>query len=254
VTVDTTGGSGTFTDWLVSNVQNWVEGTVTTYSGTSLTVSVDVTSGTGTFADWLVYGFAWEQPVKALASGVHDGTYRFVPQIMSPSTATPLLPVEGNQWYQNDTNLLFIYDGAAWVQMAAISGWTAWTPTTSGLTLGTGGTITGAYNRVGKRVEFYLRIVLGTSPAYTATTTFSVPTGTPAMAPTVEIVGTRSSARWRWFPIVVSGSATVQLGYPAAGWATAATAGQLTGTMNVAGYATATANDVLDISGWYVTT
>jgi hypothetical protein len=254
VTVDTTGGSGTFTDWLVSNVQNWVEGTVTTYSGTSLTVSVDVTSGAGTFTDWLVYGFAWEQPVKALASGVHDGTYRFVPQIMSPSTATPSLPVEGNQWYQPDTNLLFIYDGAAWVQMAATSGWTAWTPTWTGLTLGTGGTNVGAYNRIGKKVEFYLRIVLGTAPAYLATTTFSVPIGTPAMAPVVSITGTRSTTRWQWFPIVVSGSTTVQLGYPAAGWATAATGGQLTGSLNVAGYSTATSGDVLDISGWYVTT
>jgi hypothetical protein len=254
VTVDTTGGSGTFTDWLVSNVQNWMEGTATAYSGTSLTVSVDATSGVGTFTDWMIYGFAWEQPVKALASGVHDGTYRFVPQIISPSTATPLLPVDGTQWFQPDTNRLFIYDGSAWVQMAATGGWTAWTPTWTGLTVGTGGTNVGAYNRIGKKVEFYLRVVLGTTPAYLATTTFPVPVGTPAMAPVVDIIGTRGAARWQWFPIVVSGSTTVQLGYPAAGWATAATGGQLTGTMNVAGYATATAGDVLDISGWYVTT
>lgn len=118
VTVDTTGGSGTFTDWLVSNVQNYMEGAITSYTTTSLVVTVDATSGAGTLADWLIYGPAWEQPVKALASGVHDGTYRFVPQIIAPSTATPLLPVEGSLWYQTDTNRLSNYDGAAWQRIA----------------------------------------------------------------------------------------------------------------------------------------
>ena len=165
-----------------------------------------------------------------------------------------IVAVEGQQCYVTDEDRYYAYTGSAWVMYGTPLGWVSWTPTWTGLTLGTSGTNVGAYCQTGKKVEFYLRIVLGTSPAYAATTSFAVPTGTPAMAPNVTITGTRSSARWIWFPIVVSGSATVQLGYPAAGWATAATAGQLTGTMNVAGYATATASDVLDISGWYVTT
>lgn len=248
VTVDTTGGSGTFTDWLVSNVQNWVEGTVTTYSGTSLTVLVDVTSGAGTFTDWLVYGFAWEQPVKALASGVHDGTYRFVPQIVSPSTATPLLPVEGNQWWQTDTNLLFIYDGAAWVQMAATSGWTAWTPTWTGLTIGTGGTNVGAYSRIGKKVEFYLKVVLGTAPSW-ASLTLTLPVGVMASRVNALAILQRGSSPYQWFLYGNTGGSTALVINPSTSWATAATAGGTTNSLFAAA-----ASDILDISGWYVTT
>ena len=118
VTVDTTGGSGTYTDWLVSNVRNYMEGAITSYTGTSLVVSVDATSGSGTYADWLIYGPAWEQFVKAETAGVHDGTYRYAPTTISPSTATPLLPTLGTLWYQTDTKRLLEYDGTTWQRIS----------------------------------------------------------------------------------------------------------------------------------------
>jgi len=255
VTVDTTGGSGTFTDWLVSNVQNYMEGAITSYTTTSLVVTVDATSGAGTLADWLIYGPAWEQPVKALASGVHDGTYRFVPQILAPSTATPLLPVEGNQWFQTDTGLLFIYDGSAWVQMAAPGAWTSWTPTYTGITQGTGAVNTGAYTRNGKLVQFYASLTLGTSPLYASAIYINLPVGTTASRVNGQVIANRTTAFYSWFLMGGAGVTQAQISVPGTGYVTAATAGAVSGTFNTpAGILVAAAGDKLDFTGWYVTT
>jgi hypothetical protein len=201
-----------------------------------MSLIADVTAGNPVSASW--------------GNALRDGSIMRV----TAAEVASIVAVEGQLIYVTDEDRYKAYNGSAWVMYGTPLGWVSWTPTWTGLTLGSGGTNVGAYLQTGRKVEFYLRIVLGTSPLYASTTSFAVPTGTPAMAPAVKITGTRSAARWQWFPIVVSGSTTVQLGYPAAGWATAATGGQLTGTLNVAGYATATAADVLDISGWYVTT
>jgi hypothetical protein len=46
--------------------------------------------------------------------------------------------------------------------------WTAYTPTLTGFTLGTGGTMTARYTKLGKTVHGYVNITLGTSFTLTA--------------------------------------------------------------------------------------
>lgn len=196
----------------------------------------DVTAGNPVSASW--------------GNSVRDGS---IMQVTAAEQAS-IVGVEGQQCYVTDEDRYYAYTGAAWVMYGTPLGWVSWTPTWTGLTIGTGGTNVGAYCQTGRKVEFYLKLTLGTSPAYAALVSFAVPTGTPAGEINAAVIGTRAAARWSWFIISTSGSTAAQIGYPAAGWATAATAGQLSGTMNVAGYATATAADVLQISGWYVTT
>jgi hypothetical protein len=43
------------------------------------------------------------------------------------------------------------------------NGWTAYTPTLTGITLGTGGTMTARYTKIGKTVHGYVNITFGTS-------------------------------------------------------------------------------------------
>lgn len=196
----------------------------------------DVTAGNPVSASW--------------GNSIRDGSCM---QVTAAEKAS-IVAVEGQQCYVTDEDRYYAYDGTAWVMYGAPGAWVSWTPTWTGLTIGSGGTNVGAYCQTGKKVEFYLKLTLGTSPAYASLVSFAVPVGTPAGDINAAVIGTRSTTRWSWFIISTSGSTAAQIGYPASGWATAATAGQLTGTMNVAGYATATASDVLQISGWYVTT
>ena len=53
--------------------------------------------------------------------------------------------------------------------------WTAYTPTTTGLTL-TSGALAGGWNRVGHTVDFFCSFTLGASSAVTASPTFTLPT------------------------------------------------------------------------------
>ncbi|GEA79929.1 hypothetical protein [Cellulomonas uda] len=57
--------------------------------------------------------------------------------------------------------------------------WTAYTPTVTGLALGTGGTVTGRYSRVGRRVRGRVEIVLGTGFAFSGDLQVTLPV-TPA--------------------------------------------------------------------------
>jgi hypothetical protein len=80
-----------------------------------------------------------------------------------------------------------VYDGTAWQELASAqtdltaysttaqmdtaigaNGWTAYTPTLTGFTLGTGGTMTARYTKIGKTVHGYVNITLGTSFTLTA--------------------------------------------------------------------------------------
>lgn len=53
--------------------------------------------------------------------------------------------------------------------------WTAYTPTTAGVTLGTGGTITGAYMQVGKTIHYRVTMTLGTGGLLTGTGFIGLP-------------------------------------------------------------------------------
>lgn len=53
--------------------------------------------------------------------------------------------------------------------------WGTWTPTIGGITLGTGSTTTARYNQVGKTIDFFAQITLGTSGVLTGSATISLP-------------------------------------------------------------------------------
>lgn len=53
--------------------------------------------------------------------------------------------------------------------------WTSYTPSTSNITLGTGGTAVGAYHRIGKTIMFRAKVTLGTSGALTGNPSISLP-------------------------------------------------------------------------------
>lgn len=56
--------------------------------------------------------------------------------------------------------------------------WGTWTPTLSGFTLGTGSNTVARYNRVGKTIDFFLQVTLGTGGAVTGSITFTLPVTT----------------------------------------------------------------------------
>lgn len=120
ILVDTIAGSGTYASWTITPQLPFVEG-VATYTSTTLTITVDSVSGAGTFADWQLYAAGWEQPVKALTSGTYDNVYRYVPTAVSPSTLSPALPQRGSMWYQTDTDRFLQYNGTAWQRIASNS-------------------------------------------------------------------------------------------------------------------------------------
>jgi hypothetical protein len=118
VNVDATGGSGTIAVWTVAPTVVSMEGVFASYAAGVLTITVDTTVGAGTFTDWLIYAPSWEQPVKSSLTGAYDGTYRYVPTAVSPSTVSPPLPFKGSMWYQTDTTRLLEHDGSAWQRIS----------------------------------------------------------------------------------------------------------------------------------------
>jgi hypothetical protein len=58
--------------------------------------------------------------------------------------------------------------------------WTAYSPTLTNVTLGTGGAISAAYARIGRTILFRIRIVLGTGGALTGTMTATLPVAATA--------------------------------------------------------------------------
>lgn len=67
-------------------------------------------------------------------------------------------------------------------QMKGMGAWTSFTPSWTGLTLGTGATNTGSYCQIGKTVHFRVSVTLGTSP--------SVSGSPPVLTLPVSIVAT----------------------------------------------------------------
>lgn len=110
------------------------------------------------------------------ASGVTTGNH-----VLNRSRLNPLLHTivvanqterdnlsafEGLEVYRSDTDATEIYDGSAWLSFD--SKWQSFTPTwkqgtTNWSSLGTGATNIGKYKRSGKQVDFYAKLILGTS-------------------------------------------------------------------------------------------
>lgn len=84
-------------------------------------------------------------------------------------------PVEGMVAYLEDTNTYTFYNGSAWNDLLWGDAWVAYTPTLSNITLGSGGTSSFFYQRVGKMVNVRGRITLGTSGALSGVATFTLP-------------------------------------------------------------------------------
>lgn len=80
------------------NSANWMEGVVTSYSGSTLTINVDLTSGSGTVASWLI-NIAGERGATGAAGAVGDDAgfeYQF-------NTATSGDPGAGKFRFNNAT-------------------------------------------------------------------------------------------------------------------------------------------------------
>lgn len=81
-----------------------------------------------------------------------------------PSTFVALATLTASQLNQIRNSLKAIGDP-----------WTSYTPTTTNITLGTGGTATGAYVEAGKLIHFRVKVVLGTGGALTGSPTVTLP-------------------------------------------------------------------------------
>jgi hypothetical protein len=81
---------------------------------------------------------------------------------------------EGMVVYLQDTNLLYVYDGAAWNIVSNTAAWTSYTPTTTNITIGNG-TWASSYIQIGKTVHLKVRFTLGSTSAITGAATFSLP-------------------------------------------------------------------------------
>lgn len=122
-------------------------------------------------------GTTWQPYVKAITAGWSDGSTRFLPVVSG--TAANRAALTGMQAgllaYETDTNKFYVYDGTAWVLTTENGAWDTWVPTTAGITAGTGATTGHAYMQMGKTVHFRFRITFGTTPAFTAPVTFTLP-------------------------------------------------------------------------------
>jgi hypothetical protein len=104
-------------------------------------------------------------------------------------TAAITSPVEGQTTYLLDVDRYESYSGSAWVQVVTPGAWVAYTPITSGLTLGNG-TISAIYSRVGKMVTVRIRFTLGSTSAMGSFPNFSLPfTATSEFLVTTTAVG-----------------------------------------------------------------
>lgn len=82
-------------------------------------------------------------------------------------------PSEGMVTYQEGSDHLTIYNGSAWIPFDTT--WTTYTPTLSGVTLGSGYTLSAAYVSIGKTVIVQVYFALGATSAITGDVSFSLP-------------------------------------------------------------------------------
>lgn len=89
----------------------------------------------------------------------------FIGKVMYVTSSTR--PTGSNRYtgqyiFESDTARTLMYDGTGWVVMAEPP--QSYTPSTSGLTVGAGGTVTGQSHRSDGFVDFWVRVTLGTAP------------------------------------------------------------------------------------------
>lgn len=115
---------------------------------------------------------------KLLAADVNDYLMKQAVMYFASASARNSAitsPVEGMVSYLEDTNVYTFYNGTAWIDLLWGDAWIAYTPTLTNITLGSGGTSSFFYQRVGKMVNVRGRITLGTSGALSGVATFTLP-------------------------------------------------------------------------------
>ena len=132
---------------------------------------------------------------KLTASNVN--TYLMEQSVMNFSTAAArdaalTAPSEGMCAYLDDTNEFCVYDGSAW--RLYNTSWTAYTPTLTNVTLGSGGSVVGFYTTSGRMTIVHVFITLGTSGfSVSGVITASMPSNR-AYASTARFTGTARMA------------------------------------------------------------
>jgi len=95
-------------------------------------------------------------------------------------------PTEGMFAFLTSNDHYTIYNGSSWQKFDIAT--TAYTPTLSGFTAGTGATVTGYYSRMGNWCTFNVQIILGTGFAFTGAMNLSLPI-TQASTPRFHATG-----------------------------------------------------------------
>ena len=127
-----------------------------------------LTTDTGTL--WRYSGTAW---------------VAMIPTYFGTSGARPA-GYEGLLVYETDTDRLMQHNGTGWVIISEPT--QSYTPTTTNITVGTGGTLTGTFKRGDGWMDLQIYAVLGSAGfSVTGNPIFSLPTGTPAIQPVTAL-------------------------------------------------------------------
>jgi hypothetical protein len=98
------------------------------------------------------------------ASEINDNLMRQSVMVFSNAaarTAAITSPVEGMLTWLEDVERYETFT-TSWVPLVSPGAWTSFTPTFYGFTLGNG-TVTAKYSQIGKTVNFFVRVVLGST-------------------------------------------------------------------------------------------
>lgn len=87
--------------------------------------------------------------------------------------AAILSPVDGQFAYSQADDAYYVHNGTTWLVFD--TAWKSWTPTLTGVTLGSGGTTSATYCRIGKTVIATIAITLGGTGSITGDVTFTIP-------------------------------------------------------------------------------
>lgn len=95
-------------------------------------------------------------------------------------TGAPATPSPGELYYEDSSNTLLWWNGAAWVPASGSGGgvsgpYTAYTPTLSNGWVRVNGTLNGFYQQVGQTVDFRIEYLIGSSDTKGNAITFDAP-------------------------------------------------------------------------------
>lgn len=99
-------------------------------------------------------------------------------QIIQSAAPSPV--VEGQQWYNDSTQVVNWYSGSAWMPVGPLDTWTTYTPTVGNWTLGNG-TVSGRYCRMGRWIVNEITFTVGTTTSASSNLYFvlaAAPVGT----------------------------------------------------------------------------